>query len=57
LWSQEQFAKVHVELNAHLYYGAAEAWLLFKAADQGDPAEVGNDIFQKLKILMIFDDH
>lgn len=24
-WPQEQFAKVHVELNAHLYYGAAEA--------------------------------
>ena len=26
--AEDQFAKVHLELNAHLYYGAAEArWL------------------------------
>ena len=58
LWSQEQFAKVHVELNAHLYYGAAEAWVLFKAfkawADFGRiQLKLETPFFRNLKILMI----
>ena len=32
--AEDQFAKVHVELNAHLYYGAAEAPLTW-ALDRG----------------------
>ena len=51
LWSQEQFAKVHVELNAHLYYGAAEACVYQSLCSRwdrrpstgGTETETGND--------------